>query len=122
MIVADIKYDASCLTYEYGCFYLGEEKMRVWLACFFVLFALAEFFDWIQELSLPFPIYILGGAFLAVASNYDKIVGSYFSNVTAEIWTEVPKIDLSTQSQISPNSIPVSKLNPVEEIPQLPQE
>ncbi|MBW4671379.1 MAG: hypothetical protein KME60_29150 [Cyanomargarita calcarea GSE-NOS-MK-12-04C] len=52
--------------------------MRVWIACFFVLFALAEFFDWVKEISLPLPIYILGGAFLAVASNYDKIVGLYF--------------------------------------------
>jgi hypothetical protein len=52
--------------------------MRVWIACFFVLFALAEFFDWVKEISLPLPIYILGGAFLAVASNYDRIVGLYF--------------------------------------------
>ena len=53
--------------------------MRVWLACFLVLFALAELFDWLQEFNLPLPIYILGGAFLAVASNYDKIVGSYLT-------------------------------------------
>ena len=54
--------------------------MRVWLACFFVLFALAEFFDWVKELSLPLPIYILGGAFLAVASNYNRLVAPYLSN------------------------------------------
>jgi hypothetical protein len=54
--------------------------MRVWLACFLVLFALAELFDWLKEFSFPLPIYILGGAFLAVASNYDKIVGAYFSD------------------------------------------
>lgn len=58
--------------------------MRVWLACFFLLFALAKLFDWVQELSLPLPIYILGGAFLAVASNYDKIVGSNFSQAQPE--------------------------------------
>jgi hypothetical protein len=52
--------------------------MRVWIACFFALFALAEFFDWVKEISLPLPIYILGGAFLAVVSNYDRIVGLYF--------------------------------------------
>lgn len=46
--------------------------MRVLIACFFVLFALAELFEWIQQLSLPMPIYILGGAFLAIASNYNK--------------------------------------------------
>lgn len=54
--------------------------MRVWLACFLVLFALAELFDWLKGFSLPLPIYILGGAFLAVASNYEKIIGSYFSD------------------------------------------
>ena len=46
--------------------------MRILIASFFVLFALAELFDWIQQLSLPMPIYILGGAFLAIASNYNK--------------------------------------------------
>jgi hypothetical protein len=105
--------------------------MRVWLACFFVLFALAEFFDWIKGLSLPLPIYILGGAFLAVASNYDKIVGSYFSNVTAEILPEIlpepPNLNVSiaptqTPTQISPNSVPVSRLTSVEEVQNSQQE
>ncbi|WP_427157809.1 hypothetical protein ACQFX9_19470 [Aliinostoc sp. HNIBRCY26] len=54
--------------------------MRVWLACFLVLFALAELFDWLKGFSFPLPIYILGGAFLAVASNYDKMIGTYFSD------------------------------------------
>jgi len=71
--------------------------MRVWLACFFVLFALAKLFDWVQGLSLPLPIYILGGAFLAIASNYDKIVGSYFSDAISEAQPE--------QSQISASSV-----------------
>ncbi|AFZ57721.1 hypothetical protein H6G54_17010 [Anabaena cylindrica FACHB-243] len=89
--------------------------MRVWLACFFVLFALAEFFDWVKELSLPLPIYILGGAFLAVASNYDKIVGSYFSNVMAELLPEPPKLDSSTP-------ISLSMLNSIEEVQKTQQE
>lgn len=58
--------------------------MRIWLACFFVLFALAELFDWMQQLTLPMPIYILGGAFLAIASNYNKRFGSFFGNSLAE--------------------------------------
>ncbi|MGM3306206.1 hypothetical protein ACSQ6I_09525 [Anabaena sp. WFMT] len=89
--------------------------MRVWLACFFVLFALAEFFDWVKELSLPLPIYILGGAFLAVASNYDKIVGSYFSNAMAELLPQPPKLDSSTP-------ISLSMLNSIEEVQKTPQE
>jgi hypothetical protein len=89
--------------------------MRVWLACFFVLFALAELFDWVKELALPLPIYILGGAFLAVASNYDKIVGSYFSDGTAETPIQQAQLDLQIESDrsISP---PISR--PVEQLQQ----
>ncbi|MFM5889046.1 MAG: hypothetical protein ACKPFD_20690 [Dolichospermum sp.] len=50
--------------------------MRVWLLCFFVLFATAEFFKWLRAFSIPLPIYILAGVFLAVASNYDKFFGN----------------------------------------------
>ncbi|WP_413171059.1 hypothetical protein [Anabaena azotica] len=90
--------------------------MRIWLVCVFVLFALAQFFDWVKEVSLPLPIYILGGAFLAVASNYDKIVGGYFSEVQAEILPQPPQLDASTQSTpISSTPMPLSMLNPVEE-------
>ena len=73
--------------------------MRVWLACFLVLFALAELFDWVKGFSLPLPIYILGGAFLAIASNYNKLFGFYFSNVPSE------QLQIDSQSQ-STRSIP----------------
>ncbi|MEA5515207.1 hypothetical protein [Nodularia sp. UHCC 0506] len=72
--------------------------MKVWLACFLVLFALAELFDWLKAFNLPLPIYILGGAFLAVASNYDKIVGSYFSDGSMEALPEQPQLNSSSQS------------------------
>jgi hypothetical protein len=81
--------------------------MRVWLACFFVLFALAEFFDWLQEFNLPLPIYILGGAFLAVASNYDKIVGSYFNDVSMEASLEHTQLD-STIASTEPISLAIA--------------
>ena len=47
--------------------------MKIWLACFGVLFALAELYQWVKHLMLPLPIYILGGAFLAITSNYSKL-------------------------------------------------
>lgn len=72
--------------------------MRIWLACFFVLFALAQFFDWLKQFSLPLPIYILGGAFLAVASNYDKIISSYFNPTTIES-ASAEKAQLDSQPQ-----------------------
>ncbi len=47
--------------------------MRVWLTSFILLFGAAELFQWMREITLPMPIFILGGAFLAIASNYDKL-------------------------------------------------
>ncbi len=87
--------------------------MKVWLACFLVLFALAELFDWLQEFNLPLPIYILGGAFLAVASNYDKIVGSYFDDSSIEASLEQPQLDSLTPST-NPISFPIS--SPIEDV------
>ncbi len=46
--------------------------MRVWLASFFILFAIAEVYQWAKLFTLPLPIFILGGTFLAIISNYDK--------------------------------------------------
>ncbi len=89
----------------------GDESMRVWLACFLVLFALAELFDWLKAFNLPLPIYILGGAFLAVASNYDKIVGSYFSDGSMEASPEQPQLNSPSQS-LDPISFP----SPVEAV------
>jgi ABC-type spermidine/putrescine transport system permease subunit II len=74
--------------------------MKVWFACIFVLFALAELFEWVQEFTLPLPIYILGGAFLAVASNYDQIVGSYFSNSEVDTISS-PVFNSATQPELN---------------------
>ena len=46
--------------------------MRVWLVSVTILFVLAEVYLSLKDFILPLPIYILGGAFLAIASNYDK--------------------------------------------------
>lgn len=85
--------------------------MKVWLACFFVLFALAELFNWLQEFNLPLPIYILGGAFLAVASNYDKMFGSYFADSNIEASLEQPQLD--SLPSTNPISFPIA--SPVED-------
>lgn len=53
--------------------------MQVWLACFLVLFGLSELFQWMNQLSLPLPVFILGGAFLAIVSNYDRRAGFPFN-------------------------------------------
>ena len=52
--------------------------MRVWLVSVAILFVLAEVYLSIKDFILPLPIYILGGAFLAIASNYDKGIMALF--------------------------------------------
>jgi hypothetical protein len=76
--------------------------MTVWLICFFLLFAIAEVFswafDWLGSLSLPLPIHILAGSFLAVASNYNKIIAA--ENYNGELLPKITKFDNDT-SEIS---------------------
>ncbi len=75
-------------------------NMKIWFICFVVLFALAQLFDWIQQFSLPLPIYILGGAFLAVASNYEKLFGSSLINL-GETFTQQQQLDATSQPEVS---------------------
>lgn len=52
--------------------------MRVWMTSFLVLFGMAELYQWVEHFTLPLPVYILGGAFLAIASNYEHKAGFFF--------------------------------------------
>ena len=47
--------------------------MYVWLVCFVVLFGLAELYPWVQGVVLPFPLMLLAGVGLAIASNLLKV-------------------------------------------------
>ncbi|HLP88133.1 MAG TPA: hypothetical protein VK184_05940 [Nostocaceae cyanobacterium] len=86
--------------------------MRVWLACFVLLFVVVELFDWLKQFTLPLPVYILAGAFLAVASNYNQIIGTYFKPENPNTIIEPLKIDASTES----NPVTFAAINPVKEI------
>ena len=46
--------------------------MKVWLTSVVILFVLVQLFQSIKGFFVPLPVYILAGAFLAFASNYDK--------------------------------------------------
>ncbi|MBW4517142.1 MAG: hypothetical protein KME11_18200 [Timaviella obliquedivisa GSE-PSE-MK23-08B] len=46
--------------------------MRVWAVCFVLFFGAAEFYQWMQGLTLPLPFFIALGGLLAIASNADK--------------------------------------------------
>ena len=63
--------------------FFGEEnKMKVWLISFGLLFVLAQFILWIKDIFLPLPIYVFAGAFLAIASNYERGIGSFLVHQT----------------------------------------
>lgn len=46
--------------------------MRIWLTTFVILFVAVQIFQSLKGFFVPLPLYILAGAFLAIASNYDK--------------------------------------------------
>ena len=52
--------------------------MKSWLISVAVLFVIAKTLLWIKGFILPVPVYVLAGAFLAIASNYDKGVKTLF--------------------------------------------
>ena len=52
--------------------------MKAWLVSVGILFVLVEIFSWVKNFILPLPVYILAGAFIAIASNYDKGIMAMF--------------------------------------------
>ena len=58
--------------------------MKSWLFSVVILFVLVKTFLWLRGFILPVPIYVLAGAFLAIASNYDKGMKSLFRPEASE--------------------------------------
>ncbi len=52
--------------------------IKGWLFGVAILFVLAEFSLWLKQFILPLPIYILAGALLAIASNYEQGIVALF--------------------------------------------
>ncbi len=48
---------------------------QAWIAIFFILLAVAELYQSVKDITLPLPIYLVLGAVLAVASNYQQQTG-----------------------------------------------
>lgn len=91
--------------------------MQLWLTSFILLFGAVEFWQWVQQASLLTPIFVLGGAFLAIASNYgklsnlplhldDKAPNSSFNSVTSTQAT--PAVSPATLQKSSVRPSPVS--------------
>jgi hypothetical protein len=47
-------------------------NFRFAIACFFVLFGLAQLWGWMQQFSLQQPAFVVGGILLALASNWNR--------------------------------------------------
>ncbi len=52
--------------------------MKPWLLTVAILFVFAKAILWAKSFILPLPVYVFAGAFLAIASNYDKGMSSWF--------------------------------------------
>lgn len=90
--------------------------MKVWLISVALLFVLAEFLLWAKNFILPLPVYLLGGAFLAIASNYEKGIFALFRSSE-----EVPLSSISqtaTLIETEPNKISETELSAVPALPQ----
>jgi hypothetical protein len=55
----------------------------------FFLFAGVELWQWLKGVVLPLPFYLMGGAFLAIASNYQKGLGELVQKRPAPRYQEV---------------------------------
>ncbi|MEC4804159.1 MAG: hypothetical protein SAJ12_08680 [Jaaginema sp. PMC 1079.18] len=67
----------------------GYWMLKVWLLSVVLLFGVVEFYQWLQEVTLPLPLYAIAGVMLAIASNYDKGVRSYFERPTNTVEGEL---------------------------------
>ncbi len=86
--------------------------MKAWLISVALLFVLAEFSLWIADFILPLPIYILGGAFLAIASNYEKGIVALFRQQIDSTPESLSQIATLVNKTESINPISSSLLQP----------
>jgi hypothetical protein len=81
--------------------------LKAWLVGVGILFVLAEFSIWLKQFIMPFPIYILAGAFLAIASNYEQGLIALFRQPdpsTSEVLTQTATLINQTKDLTSSNS------------------
>lgn len=93
--------------------------LKAWLVGVAILFVLAEFSIWLKQFILPLPIYILAGAFLAIASNYEKGLWAMFrqeDTLTPDVLTQtatlINQVDLLESNNNQVSSLPSSPETP----------
>ena len=85
--------------------------LKAWLFGVGILFVLAEFSIWLKQFMLPLPIYILGGALLAIASNYESgLIGLFRQQgLSTEMTTQTATLVDKTEA-LETKSIEVNRL------------
>jgi hypothetical protein len=78
--------------------------MKVWITACVLLFLLVEFYQWAKGFMLPLPLYVLAGAFLAIASNASQRV-DFFS------WQKNPDVQ-QVATSIDPPEVLTSQGDP----------
>lgn len=81
--------------------------MRLWIVSFVLLFAIAQTYDWLQQVSLPMPALGLAGFGLALLSNYGKRLG-------LAGWRPFSTPETAIAPSIAPSSAPYL---PLEQMP-----
>lgn len=79
-----------------------------------VLFGAVELLQWVQQVSLPMPVFVVGGVFLAIASNYDKF--AQLSLPRANVASHGMPKEIASQSVSPFVPSPVAKGQPAQSI------
>lgn len=82
--------------------------MKVWIISVLVLFGMVEMYQWMKHFTLPLPVFILGGALLAIASNYRKYTGWFLQQPPTQ--SEANQVQTPTLGGLT-NTPPYGLLN-----------
>ncbi|BAU10453.1 hypothetical protein LEP3755_09370 [Leptolyngbya sp. NIES-3755] len=82
-----------------------NSSVQFGIVCFVLFFLLSQVFQWAQEITLPLPFFVLGGALLAIASNFDRRAGFPFNLINPPT-PEAPTIEPPTIAQSSTPKFP----------------
>lgn len=69
---------------------------QFWIAIFFILLAIAQLYQSLQEIDLPLPVYLVLGTALAVASNVQRKFS--FTQDRQDLLPKSPESDLTVNS------------------------
>ncbi|MFN9174367.1 MAG: hypothetical protein ACK58N_07600 [Synechocystis sp.] len=84
--------------------------VQFWVLIVVVLFIGVQLFQWLQGAILPLPLYVMAGAFLAIASNYDKGMGRLINRGEQVVAT----VSATLQAELEPqnNAVAQPELKP----------